>query len=119
MTTKHTSPGGAQGEMTQDEILRLANLVRGELLAGDRVSAMRLIESAIGQPIPLPLLDLLGQTIAQPTIQAAPGVFLSLLDGITDNQTPAAWAIVGSRSAISSAMTEITTSSSISVNAAR
>jgi hypothetical protein len=83
-------------KMTQDEILRLANLIRDELLAGDEADALRLLEPIITRPLSLPVLDLLGQTIARTTAQTAPGAFLTLLDGIAHIQAPGVWPLVGS-----------------------
>jgi hypothetical protein len=97
MTTEHTRPGGQQqGKITQAGILRLANLIRDELLTGDRDSALRLLESAMTPSTPFPMLDLLGQVIARTTAQTVPGAFLTLLDNIAHTRTPGAWPFIGS-----------------------
>lgn len=97
MGAKSTGPDEQrQGKMTQAEILRLADLVRRELLASDGDSALRLIESVLVQPVPVPLLDLLGRNVAERTAQVAPGAFLTLLDGIAQNKLPTAWPLIGS-----------------------
>jgi hypothetical protein len=97
MTAEHANSAGQdQGKVGQAEILRLADLVRGELLADEGDSALRLVTSVLTQPISSPLLDLLGRNVAQPTVRTAPGAFLTLLDDVAQTRTPNAWAFIGS-----------------------
>ncbi len=83
-------------EITQADMLRLADLVRAALLAGDTAHALGLLEQTLDQPIPAPLFDMLGQTIARTCSRPAPGQFLTLLDDVARSEVNGAWPFIGS-----------------------
>lgn len=118
----HSTPkeGGKKGicmtttsEITQTDILRLADLVRAALMNGERTYARDLLGQTLGHPptppalptdvkapatpvIPTALSDLLGQTVARACARPAPGQFLTLLDDVARTEVPSAWPFIGS-----------------------